>query len=85
MQARAAVQYYRSQYFPTVQVGPSATRDRQSQNRPLYVPGSKTTYNDLFLQGEVTWEPDCGATSAERWNRNEPLPRRQPQIWRTSI
>jgi len=58
MQARAAVQYYRSQYFPTVQVGPSATRTRQSTNRPLYVPGSKTTYNDLFLQGQVSWEPD---------------------------
>ena len=58
MQARAAIQFYRSQYFPTVQVGPSATRERQSQNRPLYVPGSKTTYNDLFLQGQVSWEPD---------------------------
>jgi NodT family efflux transporter outer membrane factor (OMF) lipoprotein len=58
MQARAAVQYYRSQYYPTVQVGPSATRERQSTNRPLYVPGSKSTYNDLFLQGQVTWEPD---------------------------
>jgi len=58
MQARAAIQYYRSQYYPTVQVGPSATRDRQSTNRPLYVPGSKSTYNDLFLQGQVAWEPD---------------------------
>jgi NodT family efflux transporter outer membrane factor (OMF) lipoprotein len=58
MQARAAIQQYRSQYFPTLQVGPSAARDRQSQNRPLYVPGSKTTYNDLFLQGQVAWEPD---------------------------
>src|ERR1700735_5013648 len=57
-QPRAAGQFYRSQYFPTVQVGPSATRERQSQNRPLYVPGSKSTYNDLFLQGEVSWEPD---------------------------
>jgi NodT family efflux transporter outer membrane factor (OMF) lipoprotein len=58
MQARAAIQFYRSQYYPTVQVGPSATRERQSQNRPLYVPGSKSTYNDLFLQGQVSWEPD---------------------------
>ncbi len=56
--ARAAVQYYRSQFFPTVQAGPSATRTRQSQNRPLYVPGSKTNYNDAFLQGQVSWEPD---------------------------
>ncbi len=58
MQARAAVQFYRSQFFPTVQAGPSASRDRQSQNRPLYVQGSKTTYNDIFLQGQVNWEPD---------------------------
>jgi NodT family efflux transporter outer membrane factor (OMF) lipoprotein len=58
IQARAAIQFYRSQYYPTVQVGPSATRERQSQNRPLYVPGSKSTYNDLFLQGQVSWEPD---------------------------
>jgi NodT family efflux transporter outer membrane factor (OMF) lipoprotein len=58
MQARAAIQYYRSQYYPTVQVGPSATRERQSSNRPLYVPGSKSTYNDIFLQGQVSWEPD---------------------------
>lgn len=58
MQARAAIQQYRAQYFPTVQAGPSAARDRQSQNRPLYVNGSKTTYNDLFLQGQVSWEPD---------------------------
>jgi NodT family efflux transporter outer membrane factor (OMF) lipoprotein len=58
MQARAAIQFYRSQYYPTVQVGPSATRERQSSNRPLYLPGSKSTYNDLFLQGQVAWEPD---------------------------
>jgi NodT family efflux transporter outer membrane factor (OMF) lipoprotein len=58
MQARAAIQAFRAQYYPTVTVGPSATRERQSQNRPLYVPGSKTTYNDLFLQGQVSWEPD---------------------------
>jgi NodT family efflux transporter outer membrane factor (OMF) lipoprotein len=58
MQARAAIQFYRSQYYPTVSVGPSATRERQSANRPLYVPGSKSTYNDLFLQGQVSWEPD---------------------------
>jgi NodT family efflux transporter outer membrane factor (OMF) lipoprotein len=58
MQARAAVQVARSQYFPTVSVAPSGSRDRQSQNRPLYVTGSKTTYNDFLLQGQVSWEPD---------------------------
>src|SRR5271170_3383053 len=58
IQARAAIQFFRSQYYPTVQVGPSADRSRQSQNRPLHVPGTKSTYNDLFLQGQVSWEPD---------------------------
>src|ERR1700734_3522503 len=58
MQARAAVQFFRSQYFPTISGGPSATREKQSSNRPLYVPGSKTNYNDIFLTGSVSWEPD---------------------------
>jgi NodT family efflux transporter outer membrane factor (OMF) lipoprotein len=58
MQARSAVQVARSQYFPTVSVAPTGSRDRQSQNRPLFVPGSKTTYNDFLLQGQVSWEPD---------------------------
>lgn len=58
MQARAAIQVYRAQYYPTVNVAPSGARDRQSSNRPLYVPGSKSTYNDFLLQGQVAWEPD---------------------------
>src|ERR1700674_2954408 len=41
MQARAAIQFYRSQYFPTVAAGPSATRERYSSNRPLRVTSSK--------------------------------------------
>jgi NodT family efflux transporter outer membrane factor (OMF) lipoprotein len=58
MQARAAIQFYRSQYFPTLSVGPAASRDRVSANRPLHVAGTETTYNDLVLQGQATWEPD---------------------------
>jgi NodT family efflux transporter outer membrane factor (OMF) lipoprotein len=58
MQARAAIQVARSQYFPTVQAGPSASRNRQSENRPLRVTSSKSTYNDFILQGQVSWEPD---------------------------
>ena len=58
VQARAAVQYYRSQYYPTLSLGPSATREKQSTNRPLYVPGSKTNYNDILLTGQADWEPD---------------------------
>jgi NodT family efflux transporter outer membrane factor (OMF) lipoprotein len=58
MQARAAVQVYRSQYFPTLGVGTSATRERYSSNRPLKISSPNSTYNDLFLQGQVSWEPD---------------------------
>ncbi len=58
MQARAAIQVYRSQYFPTVTVAPSGARERQSGNRPLHVPSSASTYNDFLLQGQVAWEPD---------------------------
>jgi NodT family efflux transporter outer membrane factor (OMF) lipoprotein len=58
MQARAAVQVFRSQYYPTVSLNPSAVRERQSAHRPLHVPGSQTTYNDLIFEGQATWEPD---------------------------
>jgi NodT family efflux transporter outer membrane factor (OMF) lipoprotein len=58
MQARAAIQFFRSQYFPTLSVGPAASRDRVSANRPLHIVGTQTTYNDLILQGQATWEPD---------------------------
>jgi NodT family efflux transporter outer membrane factor (OMF) lipoprotein len=58
MQARAAIQVFRSQYFPTLSVGPAASRDRVSANRPLHIVGTQTTYNDLILQGQATWEPD---------------------------
>ncbi len=58
MQARAAVQVYRSQYFPTVSVAPSVSRDRQSSNRPLHVPSTNSVYNDLILAGQASWEPD---------------------------
>jgi NodT family efflux transporter outer membrane factor (OMF) lipoprotein len=57
MQARAAVQFFRSQYYPTVSINPSATRARQSAHRSLHV-GTMSTYNDLILAGQATWEPD---------------------------
>ncbi len=44
--------------FPRSAVAPAASRDRVSANRPLHVAGTETTYNDLVLQGQATWEPD---------------------------
>ncbi|MFZ0638888.1 MAG: efflux transporter outer membrane subunit [Candidatus Acidiferrales bacterium] len=57
-QARAAVRFYRSGYFPVVSTEPSASRQRQSQNKALYSSGEATTYNDYLLPVDVSYEPD---------------------------
>src|ERR1700761_5931522 len=59
MQARAAVQFARSQYYPTVQAGPSVSNNRVSTNRPEFSKNTEEAqYSDLLLQGQVNWEPD---------------------------
>jgi NodT family efflux transporter outer membrane factor (OMF) lipoprotein len=55
-QARALVRQYRADYYPTISTGPSAARDRLSQNRPLV--STTTDYTDLVLPVDVSWEPD---------------------------
>ncbi len=55
-QARALVRLSRAAYFPTVSVGPYATRNRLSQNRPLA--SATTDYTDLVLPADVSYEPD---------------------------
>lgn len=58
-QALAAVQQFRSNYFPTLSVSPSYSRTRVSQNRPTGInPTSGNPYNDLIASGTATWEPD---------------------------
>jgi NodT family efflux transporter outer membrane factor (OMF) lipoprotein len=57
-QARAAVRFYRSGYFPIVSTQPSVSRQRQSQNKALYSPGEAVTYNDYILPVDVSYEPD---------------------------
>lgn len=57
--ARAVVQYYRSNYYPTLSAGVSGSRERLSTNRPSNI--SKLTtlqYNDFVLSGQASWEPD---------------------------
>ena len=59
MQARAAIQFYRSQYYPTVQAGPSATRDPPvAKPSAAMFPAARAITTILFLQGQVSWEPD---------------------------
>ena len=58
-QARAVLRYYRADYYPTVTVGPSATRTRISSNRP---PPSSTfdgiTYNDFAVPVDFSYQAD---------------------------
>jgi NodT family efflux transporter outer membrane factor (OMF) lipoprotein len=57
-QALAAVQQFRSFYFPTVSLSPSYARTRVSQNRPFGVPTKGNPYTDLIVSGQASWEPD---------------------------
>ncbi len=59
MAARALVRQARSNYYPTVSVGPSYTRARTSSNETggNLVPGNLNS-NDFSLPFDVSWEPD---------------------------
>jgi NodT family efflux transporter outer membrane factor (OMF) lipoprotein len=59
--AREEVKIARSAYSPTLTAGPSFTHDKLSLRRPLVSPldaGQISSYNDLVLEGQATWEPD---------------------------
>lgn len=57
-QARALVRFNRSNLFPTVTANPSVNRNHLSQHRPLSTALAGTTYNDLILAMDVSYEPD---------------------------
>jgi NodT family efflux transporter outer membrane factor (OMF) lipoprotein len=58
-QAREQVRVARSQYFPTLGAGPSATRTRNSYNQSNAVKNlSVYQYNTFTLGGQASWEPD---------------------------
>jgi NodT family efflux transporter outer membrane factor (OMF) lipoprotein len=57
IQARALVRQNRADYFPTISTGLSATRDHQSQNRPLFSQ-STTTFTDISLPVSASYEAD---------------------------
>jgi NodT family efflux transporter outer membrane factor (OMF) lipoprotein len=57
-QARALVRFNRSNLFPTVTANPSVNRNHLSQHRPLGATLAGTTYNDIILPMDVSYEPD---------------------------
>jgi NodT family efflux transporter outer membrane factor (OMF) lipoprotein len=56
LQARAQVRFNRADYYPYVSANPSATRVKQSQNRPLK--SVTNDYTDLILPIDASYEPD---------------------------
>ena len=57
-QARALVRYQRANYFPTVTVDPSATRNRISNHRPASAVANGITYNDFQIPFELSYQLD---------------------------
>jgi len=57
-QARAALRYYRADYYPTVTVDPSAARTRVSANSPNSTILRGTSYNDFVLPFDVSYQAD---------------------------
>jgi NodT family efflux transporter outer membrane factor (OMF) lipoprotein len=58
-QARALVRYYRADLYPTVAAGASVAPQHVSDNRPPTSSVSGTTYTDLQLPGDLTYELDA--------------------------
>lgn len=56
--AREQIQIARADLFPTIGVGPTASRSQTSLNRAQETSQTKSLYNDVALEGQASWEPD---------------------------
>jgi NodT family efflux transporter outer membrane factor (OMF) lipoprotein len=56
--ASATVRQARADYYPTLGVGPSISRERLSNHRPAFNTLEPSQYNDFVLSGQASWEPD---------------------------
>jgi len=56
LQAREQIRVARSNYYPTLNAGPSISRTKASANQPSAVKG--LTYSSYAIQGQVSWQPD---------------------------
>jgi NodT family efflux transporter outer membrane factor (OMF) lipoprotein len=57
-QARAALRYNRAAYFPTIDGGANASRNKISNNRPPTLATNGVTYNDFQIPFELSYEVD---------------------------
>jgi len=58
-QSRAMLRYYRADYYPSINAGAAATRNRISDNRPPgHLSTNGATYNDYQIPVELSYELD---------------------------
>jgi NodT family efflux transporter outer membrane factor (OMF) lipoprotein len=57
-QARALLRYQRADFFPTINAGASATRNRISNHRPASAVANGVTYNDFQIPFELSYQID---------------------------
>jgi NodT family efflux transporter outer membrane factor (OMF) lipoprotein len=59
LQSREQVRVARAAYYPTVGIGPAASRTRESYNQPNTNRQLTTyQYNAFSIEGQASWEPD---------------------------
>jgi NodT family efflux transporter outer membrane factor (OMF) lipoprotein len=58
-QSRAALRYARADYYPTVTAGPSATRERYSNNRPPQSNFDGVTFNDFAVPVNFSYQTNA--------------------------
>ncbi len=56
--ARDQVSAARANLYPTLSLGATPMREKYSANQPLWSKGRPTTYTDLTIAGQASWEPD---------------------------
>jgi len=56
--AQDQVKSARSALFPTVSAGPGISRNRVSENEPLFNKTENPNYNDFTVTAQASWEPD---------------------------
>ena len=56
--ARDQVRVVRAQFYPTLSAGIGFAHQKVSANRPLASTTSNTSFNDITLVGQASWEPD---------------------------
>jgi NodT family efflux transporter outer membrane factor (OMF) lipoprotein len=58
-EARAALRYARADYYPTLSVAPSATRERYSNNRPPASSLNGLTFNDYVVPVNLSYQTNA--------------------------